>query len=264
MGRDGDRTEVWLDLLRTLTERHHDWLVLKHPQSAFVGDGDIDSAAPRAGWPSIADIFRAWAQNHGLRTVIECPHAPGWLHLVALDDSGGRFWELDVNERKYFRGSLFYTANQLLELATMDSRGFRRLRPGAEGLIKLLHNGTRRGGRRNPEGLSTKGVTALLEADPEGAMLAARLCGSAGPSALRGVRACVAGGWDRRAMLAVEARFSVRAIGQPRGLAWRLTGRRARRVDPLLEAVFAGSRHPIGRQDVWLDRVRRDHRVDET
>jgi hypothetical protein len=43
---------------------------------------------------------------------------------VALDDSGGRFWELDANERKYFRGSLFYTAEQLLDFVTMDSVAF--------------------------------------------------------------------------------------------------------------------------------------------
>jgi hypothetical protein len=262
-GRDGDRTAAWLDLLGELTTRHSAWLLLKHPESGFVGTGDIDSAGPRAIWGDVANSFRNWARRQELGAVIECPHAPGWLHLVALDPEGGHFWELDVNERKRFLGSTFYTPQSLRSLTVVDERGFRRLRPGAEGLIKLLHNGIRRGGRENRGAIRAKGIAELLAADPEGVVLAARLVGVARRPALRGARACAAGGWDRPAMLAVEARFAVRALVEPAGLAWRVRSSRVRRDDPVLAAVFSGDRHPLGREEDWLETVRRDHRVDD-
>jgi hypothetical protein len=64
-------------------------------------------------------------------------------------------------------------------------------------------------------------------------------------------------------MLAVEARFAVRALVEPAGLAWRVRSSRVRRDDPVLAAVFSGDRHPLGREEDWLETVRRDHRVDD-
>ena len=72
-----------------------------------------------------------------------------------------------------FRGSTLFVLEQLQPLTMMDDRGFRRVRPGAEGLLKLVLNGSRWGGRPNMEGLHTKHVVELLEQDPEGSELAA-------------------------------------------------------------------------------------------
>lgn len=258
-----DRTTVWIPLLRRLSDEQPSWLVLKHPESAFTGSGDIDSAAPRASWAAIESTFRGWADEQKLGQVISCPHAPGWLHLVALDPLGGHFYELDVNQRKLFLGSTFYRAEDLLALATMDPRGFRRVRPGAEGLLKLIHNGTRRGGQPNPEGLRAKRARELMAADRTGMELASRLFGSAGRAILRGADACLAGRWDRAAMIAVELRFLLRAPLEPRGILWRLRFRVEKRRCVVLRTVFRNRRPPPADAGPWLAAVRRNHRVFE-
>ena len=255
-----DRSSVWLPLLKHLSDAEPNWIVLKHPDSAFTGSGDIDSVAPRDAWPRIEATFLDWARLNRLGHVIACPHAPGWLHLVALDPRGGRFYELDVNERKLLLGSTLYIAEDLLPLAVQDPRGFRRMRPGAEGLFKLIHNGTRRGGRRNAKGLREKSVRPLLEADPIGTRLAARRFGWAETAILRGCDAIMAGKWDQPAMLFTELRSLARATIEPRGIAWRLRFRIVRRTCPLLHAVFSGRQPPA---DVarWLAHVRLTHDV---
>jgi hypothetical protein len=256
-----DRTAVWLPLLAALTASVPEWLVLKHPDSAFTGSGDIDTAAARDAWPAITEIFREWAAAQRLGPVVVCPHAPTWLHLVALDPHGGRFFELDVNERKLFLGSTLYRPSDLLALTTMDPRGFRRLRPGAEGLIKLVHNGMRRGGRRNADGLARKGVRSLLAADPDGVELASVVFGRAARASRIGARAVVAGKWNRPAMLAVEVRSLLRAIIEPDGLAKRVWFRFARRRCPILRQVFEGDRRPPREVDDWLREVASRHTV---
>jgi len=258
-----DRTEVWIRLLRRLTDEQPSWLVLKHPESAFTGSGDIDSAAPPTSWAAIESTFRSWADEQRLGDVISCPHAPGWLHLVALDPLGGCFYELDVNQRKLFLGSTFYRAEDLLLLAAMDPRGFRRVRPGAEGLLKLILNGTRRGGRQNPVGLRTKRARELMAADRTGMELASRLFGSARRAIRRGADACLEGEWDRGAMIAVELRFLLRAPLEPRGVLWRLWFRVERRRCPVLRTVFRDHRQPPSDTRPWLVAVRRNHRVFE-
>jgi len=256
-----DRTTIWVPLLRRLTDEWSTWLVLKHPESAFTGSGDIDSAAPPESWAAIESTFCSWAAEQGLGSVISCPHAPGWLHLVALDPLGGRFYELDVNSRKLLLGSTFYQALDLLPLAMMDARGFRRVRPGAEGLLKLIHNGTRRGGRPNPEGLRVKRVRELMAADRTGMELASRLFGGSGGAILRGADACLAGEWDRTAMVLVELRFLARALLEPRSILWRLRFRVVKRRCVVLQTVFRDRRQPPADVAPWLAAVRRNHRV---
>jgi hypothetical protein len=258
-----DRTSTWISLLRRLTDEQPSWLVLKHPESAFTGSGDVDAAAPRASWAAIESTFCSWAIEHDLGEVISCPHAPGWLHLVALDPLGGRFYELDLNERKVLLGSTFYRAEDLLPLATTDSRGFRRVRPGAEGLIKLIHNGTRRGGRTNPEGLRVKQVLELMAEDQAGVELASALFGRAANAIMRGARACLAGRWDRPSMIAVELRFLLRAPLEPRMVLWRLVFRRRKVRCPVLRTVFLDRRQPPADPGLWIEAVRQNHRVFE-
>ena len=85
------------------------------------------------------------------------------------------------------------------------------MRPGAEGLLKLVLNGSRWGGRPNFEGLRTKHVAELLDQDEEGARLCAPLFGPAAPAVLALADSVRAGGWDRTAMLKVEAQALFKA-----------------------------------------------------
>jgi hypothetical protein len=252
-----------LPLLRRLTEVSPSWVVWKNVDSAVTGIGDVDSAAPVADWPVLTDEFRSWAATHGLGPVIACPHAPNLLHLVALDGPAP-FFELDLVARKVFLGSTMFVPGDLLPLSEFDARGFRRTRPGAEGLIKLVNNGARRDGRPNHEGLRAKRIPELLARDPDGVRDAARaLFGPARRAVLDLSDAVVAGRWDRRAMLAVQGWFLVRAVGEPASVAARLRFRSNREKCPVLVAVFSGRRVP-GDLEEWINRVAREHEVFDT
>ena len=171
------RSAAWMRLLVALTAARPDWLAWKGVGSALTGDGDIDSAAPAEAWPTIVDTFVDWAAGEGFAPVIVCPHAPGLLHIVTLAPGDEVLYELDVNRRKVFLGATLFRPADLLPLALMDAGGYRRLRPGAEGLLKLVQNGMARGGRVRWEGIARKGIRELLVADPDGVRAAARFFG---------------------------------------------------------------------------------------
>src|SRR5205823_11021680 len=135
--------------------------------------GDVDSIGPLQDWPAIERTFRAWAAANGFGPVVACPHAPFLLHLVALAPDRPQFYELDVNRRKIFLGSTLFRPVDVEPFAVVDERGYRRLRPGAEGLLKLVQNGMHRDGSPDPEGLRAKGVEHLLRQDPQGSADAA-------------------------------------------------------------------------------------------
>jgi hypothetical protein len=252
-----------LPLLRRLTEATPNWLVWKNVESAVTGFGDVDSAAPVADWPVLTDEFRQWADGFGLGPVIACPHAPNLLHLVALDGAAP-FFEVDLVARKVFLGSTLFVPGDLLPLTEIDARGFRCTRPGTEGLIKLINNGARRNGRPNEEGLHAKQIPELLARDPAGVRETARLLfGPARRAVLDLSDAVVAGSWDRRAMLALQGWFLVRAVGEPASVAARIRFRANRAKCPVLMAVFSGRRVP-GDARAWLNRVMRDHEVFDT
>ena len=198
------RSAAWMRLLVALTVARPDWLAWKGVGSALTGDGDVDSAAPAEAWPIVVDTFVDWAAGEGFAPVIVCPHAPGLLHIVTLAPGDEVLYELDVNRRKVFLGATLFRPADLLPLALMDAGGYRRLRPGAEGLLKLVQNGMARGGRVRWEGIARKGIRELLVADPDGVRAAARFFGLAAPAAVRGARAVADGRWDRGAMLALE------------------------------------------------------------
>ena len=258
-----DRSPLWLPLLRRLTEVSPSWVVWKNVESAVTGIGDIDSAAPREDWPMLTGEFRRWAGSNGLGPVIACPHAPNLLHLVALDGPAP-FFEVDLVARKVFLGSTLFVPGDLLPLSELDARGFRRARPGTEGLIKLINNGARRDGRPNEEGLRAKRIPDLLARDPQGVReTARRLFGPARRAAIQLADAVAAGSWDRRAMLALQGWFLVRAVGEPASVVARVRFRSNRDKCPVLVAVFSGRRVPGDRRE-WIDRVARDHEVFDT
>ena len=257
-----DRTELWLSLLRQLTETYPGWAVWKNVTSAFGGTGDVDSFAPPSDWPDIERTFDAWARQQGLGPVIVCRHVPQGPHFVALQDGSPYIVQLDVKVRGTFRGSTLIDAWDLAGLSEMDTLGFRRVRPGVEGIIKLLMNGTRKGGLPDPQGLRDKQVAQLLRADPAGVDAGAPLVGAAAGSLRRGVAALVDGRWDRRAMGNVEAWCLLRGVAEP-GVAlsrlWFLYYQ-ARRCPVVSLIRDHGRRVPEDRQG-WLAEVGRDHEV---
>lgn len=257
-----DRTDLWLPLLRSLTEALPSWLLWKNAESAFTGIGDIDAAAPEGDWPMIEHAFRAWAAAHDLGPVIVCRHIPGGLNLIAVPDREATFLEMGVKARRIWRGSTLFVLEDILPMAVTDPRGFRRLRPGAEGLFKLLLNGTRRGGRPDEAAMQAKGVRALLQADPEGVVQASRLFGPAGVAARRGAKEAAGGGWSRPAMLAIEGWMLLKAVANPRVTLARLRFRRqARATCPVVEAILGQGRRIPDDRAAWLARLAVDHPI---
>jgi hypothetical protein len=235
--------------------------VWKNIDSAFTGGGDVDTVAPGEDWPLIQNEFHMWAKGNGLGPVIPCPHAPFLLHLVALDPRAPNdtFFELDINRRKVFLGSTLFVPADLRPLAGVYEQGFRRLRPGAEGLLKLVQNGTKRGGRIDPDGLRLKNIPQLLSEDWEGVQLTARLFKGAESAALRAARSVIDGGWDRKASMKIEALSLARAIKEPGSVAARLRFRVNKRKCPVLRAVFESKRHVD--PGPWLEEVAKTHEV---
>ena len=257
-----DRTALWLPLLKDLTAASPGWLVWKNAESAFTGSGDIDAAADDGDWPLVEERFHAWAEAQGVGPVIVCHHIAGGLNLVAVARDLPTFLEMGVKARRIWRGATLFVHQDLLPMAMRDDRGFRRLRPGAEGLFKLLLNGTRRDGGPNETALRDKGVREQLRADPEGVRQAARLLGRAQGAMLVGARRAAEDSWDRRAMLAVQGWMLLCALRRPDVLLARLRFRlRGRRTCPVIEAILRGGRHIPGDPDAWLAEVARNHTI---
>jgi len=258
---DAPREAVWMPLLQRLTAASDTWAVWKNVDSALTRDGDIDSMASPADWGAIEAEVRAWAIRHRLGPVIACTHIPGGLNLVVPDAHSPYLFEIGVKERKLFRGSALFTYEQLLPLVRMDPRGFRCVAPGVEGVLKLLLNGTRRGGARNAVGLRDKDVLELLRVDPDGARRAVDAIGGvAAPALQRAVDAATIGGWARGAMAIVEARAVLRMLAQPA-----MTIRRVRFVAskrnpcPVVHALLGNARYIPGDRDRWLSEVALTH-----
>jgi len=252
---------VWIPLLQRLTTVAPTWAVWKNVDSALQRDGDIDSMAAPSEWAAIERETRVWAARHGLGPVVACTHIPGGLNLVVADADSPYLFEIGVKERKLFRGSALFTYDQLVPLSVLDPRGFRRVAPGAEGVLKLLLNGTRRGGGKDAAGLRDKNVVALLTADPEGAhRCASAIGGAAGPALRRAADAAAAGGWDRGAMAIVEARALLRTLAEPG-----MTVRRVRFLAsgknpcPVVHALLGNARYIPGDRERWLADVAATH-----
>jgi hypothetical protein len=193
--------------------------------------------------------------------VIVCTHIPGGLNLVVPDADSPYLFEIGVKERKLFRGSALFTYEQLLPLVRMDERGFRSIVPGAEGVLKLLLNGTRRGGAKDPVSLHDKNVVELLRADPDGARKAVRAIGGmTAPALQRAVDAAAAGEWARGAMAIVEARALLRMIAEPAMTVRRVRFVASRRSPcPVVHALLGNARRIPGDRDRWLSDVTRTH-----
>lgn len=257
-----DRTDLWLSLLPRLTARFRGWAVWKNLQSAFAGTGDVDSFAPPSQWPAIQALFLEWAQERGLHPTVICRHIPQGPHFITFEADSPYLVQLDVKERGTFRGSTLVDAWSLLPLTAVDELGVRRVRAGAEGVIKLCMNGTQRGGHPDHEALRVKRVAELLGSDPEGVALAAALLGPARGALLRGADAVVAGGWDRRAMATVEAWSAARGLAEP-GVAWsrwRFLRVEAKRC-PVVSLIREHDRRVPDDREAWFAKVAADHEL---
>ena len=251
-----------LPLLRRLTATSPLWAVWKNADAAVLGSGDIDSVAPLVAWQSVVDEYRSWGIEHGLGTTIVCRHVPGVLVLAAceLRDSA-ELLQLDVYSRLGFRRAALVGATQLRPLLIVDQRGFRRLRPGAEGLLLFLAHASRRGGRRPADPRGEQRFIELMHADPEGAEQLAHILGSTGQFALRGARAVFTGRWDRSAVLRLELTAALRALQDVPSLFASLRldlGERTR--CPVIFALEHGRRVP-GDISVWLRQVEESDEV---
>ncbi len=140
----------------------------------------------------------------------------------------------------------------------LDPRGFRRLRPGAEASLVLLHEEIRHGGR-STHGTVPRELVDQLRRDPD---RAAQLASSSGLSP-RVVQAAARGEWDRRRIVEFEVRSASRLLGHPRDLG-ACVARNYRRIRgcPLMRALQDGRRVP-GDLTAWLQEVRRSHMVYE-
>ena len=236
----------------------------KNVESALAGTGDVDSFAPPEHWPGIQRHFTKWAGAQGLGPVLTCRHIPQGPHFITVEPGSPYIVQLDVKDRGTFRGSTLIDAWTLPPLSEIDDRGFRRVRSGVEGIIKLCMNGTRRGGRPNEAALKAKNVRSLLAADPEGVERGAALLGWARRPALRGAHAVLDGRWDRRAMASVEAWSAIRSVAEP-GTAlsrWRFLHVVAPRC-PVIQLIRTQNRKIDGDPPTWIRSMASNHELTE-
>jgi hypothetical protein len=260
--RTTDRAELWLPLLRSFSNVSSSFVVWKNVESALYGTGDIDAAAKRDDWPVLVGEFRRWAEDAGVGPVVVCEHIPGGINMIAVAPSLDSFLEVGLKERRLWRGATLFHVEDLRSLIYEDARGFRSVRPGAEGAFKLLLNGTRYGGRKNREAIRSKGVVENLRADPAGVEAASPLVGPARGALVRGARAAAAGGWDRPAMLMVESWAVMRAMSDLRMLVRRMYFKLVRtQTCPVVKAILRQGRTIPGDMAEWLDDVATNHAV---
>ncbi|MEJ7568867.1 MAG: hypothetical protein WKF41_11440 [Gaiellaceae bacterium] len=237
-------------LLNRLTEASPSWLIWKNVDSALSGAGDVDSVAPQREWPSAVEVFTAWAADAGLRPVIVCRHLPGALFLVACDQAAKRLVELDVYSHLVLRGRAYVAPEELASLTQIDPRGFRRLRPGAEGLFLLLASTA-----------SDKRLRELLDSDPGGASQAAALFGRFSRAALLCADATVRDRRNRWAMTRWKLGALAGVARAPRLACSRLFFGLGRGSGcPVIAALAAGRRIPP-EATTWLADVRRTHPI---
>ncbi|MGH2791927.1 MAG: hypothetical protein ACRDJ0_13220 [Actinomycetota bacterium] len=236
--------------------------VWKNAEAGLTGEGDVDFIAARSEWEGIRILAQYWAGEVGLGPVIVCRHMPNAVFFLTVDKSVPDFLQLDVRDRITFRGSTVFEPSDIAHLMEMDPRGFRRLRAGAEGLVKLVISGTGPGGRPKPKTLRKENVIELLASDPTGMReAAASVFARVEDSVLDGADAAMRGQWNRRAMATVEARYALKGVTEPGTVVGRLRARRVKRDCEIMRTSLGRARKIPGDVDDWLEQVARSHRV---
>lgn len=214
--------------------------VWKHGETLARPGGDLDATAPRDAWPALAAVVRQWAVDQGCTHVVRCTHVPGRLITLACGGAArDHLLQLDLVARRPVALGAWFDAEAVAAIAELDSRGIRRLRAGAEGLLRLLDD------PRDGEARS------LLAGDPAGgAALATSL-----PLPRRLVLAAAGGAPAARAagaLLASARAVAARRIDQPL-TRWRPCG---------VTSALGNDRRAAPSVEVWLETVRRDHEVE--
>jgi hypothetical protein len=212
---DRNRGLLWLPFLQRLTTLSPSSVVWKNASSALEGRGDLDVVAPPTDWKGIEAEFHRWARAESLHPVAVCRHVPGSIFLLALDPTRPAFFEVDIKSRGTIRGTTIFRTRHLQPLCEMDPRGFRRLRPGAEGLLKLMMNCIGDDGELHRDRLNREHVIELLRADPAGVRATAALFRSERAQVLRLATGLAGGAWSPRSMRLVRARLRLRLILDP-------------------------------------------------
>lgn len=259
---ESNRTELWLSLLRRLTDDFPAWSTWKNIDSALAGKGDVDSLAPPSDWPAIRRTFETWVAERGYGPVVVCRHVPQGPHFIAFERGAPHIIQLDVKDRATFRGSTLIDVPMLAGLSEIDADGYRRVRRGADGVIRLCSNAIGIAGRLNATSLEAKRIPDLLRADPEGVEAMAASFGPARHALLAGVGAVLNGSWNRQAMRQVEAWALVRSLREPRVMVSRLWfGRVTLKRCPVLRVIREEDRRVPTDLSAWLEVVRESHEV---
>lgn len=247
-----------LELFRSMTERFDSWAVWKNADSALRGEGDTDSSGPRTLTSPVFEEFGRWARSNGARATILCSHTPGLSIMVGVFPDRTELVQFDLWHESHLRGTQLFDWEQLVPLMELDPRGFRRLRPGAEGLLLLLFNGTKIGGRRNDEAIERKNIRTLLAGDPDGVALAVETLRL--PRQTQEAAAAVSTlNWNRKSMIQMEGVLLGRAIVNPTLLFARLRFR-ARSRCPVTTALGQQRRAPAS-VTPWMREMERGHVV---
>jgi hypothetical protein len=250
----------WLSLARGLSEVAPSWVACKSAGGAATEAGDLSSAAPVEDWDALTEEFRRWAGVKRLGPVVVCGHEPHVRHLVALDGPL-RFFALSVRARRVVRGATLFVPETLHPVVELDAWGFRRTRPGAEGVILLLDAVARDDVEPDWPALRARDVGGLVARDRDGVRETARLLlGPADRAMVQLAEAVEGGRWDRRALTNMQRWCVARSLLEPAVLAtW--VRQRLTRPCAVLEAMAGGRRVP-GDRRVWLGDVALDHDVD--
>ena len=255
-----DRYELWRRLLLDLTEAAPNWGVAGNVDEGLSGDGDVDLIAPVAEWHAVEQHFCAWAEAHGLSAVVSCNHRPGVLELVALGTGEKPVYQVEVLGFRHFRGARLYRAEDLSAALEMDPRGWRRLRPGAAGVVKLLPNGVTWSGGLKWRGAKAQRVLTLLRDDPEGVRAAARAFGSVQGLVATAAARAGQGRWSRSRMSLIGLWALLRGLAHPKSFVAR-AGFRFRRDRCELLATVKNQELVRSDPEEWLSRVAADHDV---
>ncbi|MFN2490070.1 MAG: hypothetical protein ABR529_10090 [Actinomycetota bacterium] len=261
--RELDRSALWLDLMRRVTQSCPRAAVHGHVAEGFAGEGDVDLLVPESEWAVLEREFDAWARRSLLGPVVACRHRAGVLILVALADEGAPFFELEARARRFFKGSTLYVAQDFGPVLETAPDGYRRVRAGAAGLLKLVPNGLARGGGLKWKGAKAERVGRLLAEDPDGVRVAAELFALPRGPLVAAADSMAHGGWDRRAVLVLQASAAARGVLELPTL----VARARARLGPggrclVLETIGKHKRRVPGDRREWLRRAAVDHRVD--